>query len=607
MTQTKEKNMPNIFDGLDKLEDQVIREYIAMLEVVKMENVFKGYGTTIVNKSVKLMNGIGNVFGKNLRLTPQKEMRLEDYIQEKKSAMAHLDREQLDDMLMQVLSERGSYAFTSKDMVSSDVIQKVAQHMKLNENMTIAQKADSIHHRYLEKMLASMQEQLKKQTLHEAHATITQIEKNISELSQVEQEELRKVLNINELTGKEIRNVLMKAGTPALVMGTLSASGFGAFIALTTVVHAVFTTVLGVTVPFAVYTSATSALSFLLGPAGLAFVAGTAIWQVFRGNNKLKNEIMGQIIFGAVNAYGGHFTVEDQKLPSYEKDPTLIKLIEQRDEEYNELIKKNASLHQKVSLLAQSRKKYQEDIELYNTNIMNEAARRQQSEREISHLKNEQEAVSSQLQEVAMKLKQFEEQIIIKEENEEAIRLELEKAKNLNASYIKKLKGLQENIQYQDTIIKETEKAIDDKIKLIEETETKKLELEYEKLKYKEEIELKDQKIKQTEEIRRKEITEKWKIYYPKFEITSAAIRDAVGFSKKEVWKIEKALIELHTANDFKSVSIGKIKDNGVEYEHMKFSLPCGFPTRLLYRITNDSNKKVVIEKIYKHNERFYQ
>lgn len=599
--------MPNIFDGLDKLEDQVVREYIAMLEVVKMENVFKGYGTTIVNKSVKLMNGIGNVFGKKTKFTPQKEMKLEDYIEEKKSELAYLDREQLDDMLMQALSERGSYAFTSKDMVSSDVIQKVARHMKLNENMTIAQKADSIHHRYLEKMLASMQEQLKKQNLHEAHATIDQIEKNVSQLSQVEQEELRKVLNINELTGKEIRNVLMKTGTPALIMGTLSASGFGAFMALTTVVHAVFTTILGITVPFAVYTSATSALSFVLGPAGVAFVAGTAIWQVLRGNNKLKNEIMGQVIFGAVNAYGGRFTVENHKLPSYEEDAKLVKLIAQRDEEYNQLIEENANLHNKVSSLDQSRKKYQKDIELYNRSIMNEAARREQSEYEISHLKNEQQTVSSQLKEVAMKLKQFEEQMIVREENDEATKLELERTKRLNDSYIKDLKSLEEDIQYQNMIIEEVGKEIDVKTKLIEETEARKLELEYENLKYKEEIELKDQKIKQTEEIRRKEITEKWKIYYPKFEIKSAAIRDAVGFSKKEVWEIEKALIELHSLKDFKSASIGKIRDNGIDYEHMRFSLPCGFPTRLLYRITNDSNKKVVIEKIYKHNERFYQ
>lgn len=84
------------------------------------------------------------------------------------------------------------------------------------------------------------------------------------------------------------------------------------------------------------------------------------------------------------------------------------------------------------------------------------------------------------------------------------------------------------------------------------------------------------------------------------------AIRDASKFSKKELWEIERALIELHSLKDYKSVSRGKIKDSGNEYEHMGLSLPCGFPTRILYKINNNSVKKVTIEKIYKHNERFY-
>jgi hypothetical protein len=123
----------------------------------------------------------------------------------------------------------------------------------------------------------------------------------------------------------------------------------------------------------------------------------------------------------------------------------------------------------------------------------------------------------------------------------------------------------------------------------------------------KNEIEDKDKKIQKTEEIRRKEIEEKWKVYYPDFEITNMAIRTAIKFFKKEVWEIERALMELYSLNDYKSASRGKVPYKGEEYEHMGFSLPCGFPTRILYKILSNSNKQVEIERVYKHNEKFFQ
>lgn len=65
-------------------------------------------------------------------------------------------------------------------------------------------------------------------------------------LSNNDKEAIEKMLNIEKLTGKEVRNILIKAGTPTIIIAALSASGFGAFMALTTIIHAVFTTILGI-------------------------------------------------------------------------------------------------------------------------------------------------------------------------------------------------------------------------------------------------------------------------------------------------------------------------------------------------------------------------
>ena len=604
--------MPNIFDGLEKLDNNTIRENIAMLEAINMGNVIKGYGTTIANKGAKLINGIGGFFWKNLGVTVKEEKRLDDYIKDKRYEIRNLSRNELnlrlkEDLIEKIdcISNTDDVISITDDVISAGVINSVANYMKLGENMTVAQKADGIHRRYLEKMLNIIQKKLKDQDSIEANKTINEIEKNINNLSENDKAELKKVLNLNKLTGNEIRNVLMKAGTPALIMGALSASGFGAFVALTTVMHAIFTTILGITVPFAVYTGATSVLSVILGPVGLAFVAGTTIWQIKKGNKNLKNEIMGQIVFSAVSSNGGSFVAKNEDLPSYEDNPEILEKIRKMDEEYNKLIEENNRLYKEVYELENRYKESKENIKTYKKKIEEEKLRRENSEKEIIRLKDEKESVANNLEKSAIKIARLEKEISIKDDEE--LRLELEKSKSLNNLYEEELEELNKSISDQNFIIEEAAKEIDKKIALIKENEDRNIELQKENEVYKKEIERKDKEIQKTEKIRKKKILEKWNVYYPKFEFTTSAIRDAVKFFEKEIWEIERALIELHSTNDYKSLSRGKIKEEGVEYEHMGFSLPCGFPTRILYGIINNSNKKVIIEKIYKHNEKIYQ
>lgn len=597
--------MPNIFDGLKILEDDVIIENIAMLEAVTMGSVFKGYGTTVANKGAKLVNKIGGLFGKNPEVKVVEEKRIEDYIKEEKDKIRYLDREKLDEKLIEVLKERTDINMeASEDTISATVINSVSKHMKLGENMTIAQKADGIHRRYLEKLLNNIQKQLKSQSEDEAEKTIEEINKNVEALSDKDKEELKKVFNVEKLTGKEIRSILMKAGAPTAIIATLSASGFGAFMALTTIIHAIFTTILGVTLPFAVYTGATSALSFILGPAGLVFIAGTTIWQFTKGNKNLKNEIMGQLIFASVNSYGGSFVAKDKDLPSHESNPLVLQEMEKRDEEYKNLVEDNRKLQKKVGDLEEAYKKSQNDIHTYENRIRTERDKRQKSENEISKLNLEKQNIDKYLSDLTKSINILENKVALS--NDESLRESLEKSKQINKKYEIQLKKLNENIRYQNQIIEHASSEIEEKTRLIMKEEERNIKLQKENRLYEEQIKAKDERIEKTENVRKREILEKWTVYYPDFEIKPMAIRDASKFSKKELWEIERALIELHSLKDYKSVSRGKIKDSGNEYEHIGLSLPCGFPTRILYKINNNSVKRVTIEKIYKHNERFY-
>lgn len=598
--------MPNIFDGLNLMEDNSIRENIAMLEAVTMGNVMKGYGTTIANKGAKFINGVGGVFGKNPDITVKKEKRLADYIEEKNYELSYLNRAKLNLRLQSILREKTGCESSTEDYISACVINSVAKHMKLEENMTVSQKADGIHRRYLEKILNSMQESLKKQDSVEANKTVNEIEQSISKLSDKDKEELKRVLNIEELTGKEIRNVFMKAGTPTLIIGALSASGFGAFIALTTVMHAVFTTILGITLPFAVYTGATSTLGFLLGPAGIALVAGTAIWQVSKGNKNLKNEIMGQIVFASVSAMGGSFVAQNKDLPSYESDKERLEKIKEMDKEYIKLVEINQMLQNKVDILESRHEEYQKNINDYKIQIEDETARSKYSENQIIKLNSEKDVVSNNLKESIDEVEKLEKEI--KKRHDEKLKLEIDDLYTLIDSYKEKFKTLNENITYQEHIIEYASAEINDKTKAIQEIEDKNRKLEKENEAYKKENEKIKDRRERTEKNTKKEIEEKWNRDYNKFEIKKCVIRDIVKerFIKQEIWEIERVLNELHSLNDYKSVSRGKITEKGIEYEHMGFNIH-DIPVRILYRVTNNSDKKVIIERIYKHNKKLYQ
>lgn len=583
--------MANLFDGLDRLDREMMIENIATLKAVNMGNVFKGYGTTATNKSAKAINGIGKLFGKEKVVNIGEEKNMEDYIIEEKNKIKHFSRQELDEKLVITLVDQLSEdQGKSKDVLSASIINSAAKHLKIDENLTVAQKADAIHGRYLEKLLVSIQKELSKQDDDKAKETVRAIERNIYNMSEEEKEQLKDVLNLKNLTGNEIRTVLMKTGTPALVMVALSASGFGAFMGLTTIIHAVFTTILGVTLPFAFYTGATGALSMFLGPAGMALLAGTSIWQFSKGNKKIRNELLSQLIFFAVSGHGGSFVAKDEELPSFESNQGLLEEIRVKDQDYEKLVEDNALLKKKAVELEAEHSNFITDISKYKHIVEMEKRRKEESRAKIIELQYEKRELAKEQEKAGTTLVKQEQELDFNHRQNQDLLME-----NLSA------------IRYQEELFEMASRELEDNKFKRQEAENKNTELENENSQLKKRIEVQDQKIDYTEKVRRKEIEQKWNTYYTDFEITNRAIRDGTKFSKVELWEIERALNELHAMQDYRSISISKVVLNGLEYEHMKLSLPSGFPTRILYRILINSNKKVEITRIYKHNEKFLQ
>lgn len=594
--------MPNIFDGLYTIEDDVIIQNIAILESANMGNAMKGYGTTIANKGAKFLNFAGGLIGKKPNVKEIEEKRIDDYIKEKTIELRGNSRYELEERLKANLIKKVSGINKSDDAISVAVIEFVSKKMKLGENMTTAQKADSIHRRYFEKVLNELQVNLKNQNEEEEDKTIKEIEKSLQGLSEKEKEDLQEVLSISNLSGKEIRNALVRGGAPLLIIGGLSSIGFSAFIALTTIMHAIFTTVLGITLPFTVYTTATSLLGTILGPVGIIASITFGAWQFKKGNRKLDVEILGLLVFTAVSASGGSFVAKNESLPSYISDKEILKKIKTIDMNYNKLEKENNELKEELNRSNESINDLNENIELYKYNIQCEEEKRISAETIILDTNKNIILLNKKLKESKDQINDLENRI--KTSNNEELQERLESILNDKEILENKISNLNYNIEYQNNLIEDASNEIEEKKEQIKSYDNNRKNLIYENKELKDKLEIYEKKLEKTELGRRKEISKKWNLYYPQFDITNSAVRGAGKFSKEEIWEIERALIELHSLKDFKSISRGKM--DGI-YEHIGFSLPSGFPTRILYTITNHSNKKVRIEKIYKHNENIYK
>lgn|GEM_PF-1375742 len=123
------------------------------------------------------------------------------------------------------------------------------------------------------------------------------IERRLLALSKAERRSIQEDLGLQELTGRTLRTFVARGGLATLLLGGATAAGFGVYLAATTVAHALFTTVLGVTLPFVAYTTLTGGLAFLLSPLGaLTVVGGLGALGYWRLRRSLDQRVLAWLI-----------------------------------------------------------------------------------------------------------------------------------------------------------------------------------------------------------------------------------------------------------------------------------------------------------------------
>ena len=131
-----------------------------------------------------------------------------------------------------------------------------------------------------------------------------EIAKSLDEhLTSEEKEQLLKVLKekglvskeISSLQGRALLETILTAGSGAGVLLGLGSAGFGVYLALTKTIHLIFTQLLGITLPFVVYTGATRALALLLGPVGWIILAILTAIPFIKHSRKKKTALLATV------------------------------------------------------------------------------------------------------------------------------------------------------------------------------------------------------------------------------------------------------------------------------------------------------------------------
>lgn len=113
-------------------------------------------------------------------------------------------------------------------------------------------------------------------------------------------EELRKKVGVEKLTSDALRRFMQHMAEGGALFTFIQSLGFSAYIALSTVIHTVFTTILGITLPFGVYMTSSWLLSQLTGPVGWAVWGVIVTAMLVKKGRHLNQELLSMVALTAL-------------------------------------------------------------------------------------------------------------------------------------------------------------------------------------------------------------------------------------------------------------------------------------------------------------------
>lgn len=586
----KNHQAPTLFDGLQKASKEELSYLIALLRQQTMKNIFSDKFNNTVTTGKKAFNSVMSFFGKTNktnddidRESKENHQDINNKIKEEIRALQSYSQEQLYTLFIDEVREELDIPDSSLALLSNKIIASAAKtDSSINEELTVEQKADIIYQKTLQSIISS----LEKQSDEERNEMIRQLDIELDSLSSDRKELIKQSLQTDHLSGEVLRNSFLKSGIGIGSLITVGSS-FGAYIAINTIIHAIFTSFLGITLPFAVYTGVAKGVSIIAGPIGWCALGGYSIYSFIKTSGKLTSAMMSVVVFIAMTIYGKSFSVDENGASLWVTSDS-IEYQEYQNNQYRII-----QLNDKVKILSKDLTLSQEKAQKIEAakQKLEKALQKQQAnpshtnQHVVDDLKEQIKVMSQQLSTVQENRKHIEKQYQAQIKESDAL-----KARN------KELKAQNKSLQEESTYYQECSLEFEEKNKSLQQRMTDQENQSAQKI-HELEMQLQlmaeDEKAYENDPKRLNDAKDLQQIY-EKFELEKQFLADYTSTNQTVRVYIQKMLTRLYAADDPTQIDAthnSKINSLGFPVYHMETA--DGY--RLYYAYSKTSAKPIHI------------
>ena len=586
----KNHQAPTLFDGLQKASKEELSYLIALLRQQTMKNIFSDKFNNTVTTGKKAFNSVMSFFGKTNktnddidRESKENHQDINNKIKEEIRTLQSYSQEELYTLFIEEVREELDVPDSSLSLLSNKIIASAAKtDSSINEELTVEQKADIIYQKTLQSIISS----LEKQSDEERNEMIRQLDIELDSLSSDRKELIKQSLQTDHLSGEVLRNSLLKSGVG---IGSLIpvGSSFGAYIAINTIIHAIFTSFLGITLPFAVYTGVAKGVSIIAGPIGWCALGGYSIYSFIKTSGKLTSAMMSVVVFIAMTIYGKSFSVDENGAPLWITSDS-IEYQEYQNNQYRII-----QLNDKVKILSKDLTLSQEKAQKIEAakQKLEKALQKQQAnpshtnQHVVDDLKEQIKVMSQQLNTVQENRKHIEKQYQAQIKESDAL-----KARN------KELKAQNKSLQEESTYYQECSLEFEEKNKSLQQRMTDQENQSAQKI---HELEMQLQLMAEDEkeyenDPKRLDDAKDLQEIYEKFELEKQFLADYTSVNKRVRKNIMVMLTRLYVTDDPTQIDAthnSKINSLGFPIYHMETA--DGY--RLYYAYSKTSAKPIHI------------
>lgn len=590
---------PTLFDGLQNASKEELSYLIALLRQQTMKNIFSDKFNNTVTTGKKAFNSVMSFFGKSKktnddidRESQENHQDINNKIKEEIRALQSYSQEQLYTLFIEEVREELAVPDSSLALLSNKIITSAAKtDPSINEELDVEQKADIIYQKTLQSIISS----LEKQSDEERDEMIRQLNIELDSLSSDRKELIKQSLQTDHLSGEVLRNSFLKSGVGIGSLITVGSS-FGAYIAINTIIHAIFTSFLGITLPFAIYTGVAKGVSIIAGPIGWCALGGYSIYSLIKTSGKLTSAMMSVVVFIAMTIYGKSFSVDENGAPLWitsdsieyqEYQNNQFRIIQLNDKV--KILSKDLMLSQeKAQKIEAAKQKLEKVLQKQQANPS------QTDQQSIDDLKEQIRVISQQLSTVQENRKQIEKQYQAQIKESDAL-----KARN------KELKSQNKTLQEESNYYQECSLEFEEQNKSLQHEMTEKENYYAQEIQALKEAIIEDEQAYDNDKKRQDE----GKILQRKFEdfeLEKQFLADYTRSTKVVRDDIDRMLIRLYKISDPKQIDAthnSKIDSLGFPVYHMETA--DGY--RLYYAYSKTSAKPIHIlchcikarEKVY--------